>query len=222
MRIKNEILTSVSESEIIKGVYRNDEVTELADNCLSELPSLKKAILPKVKKIGNNCLSYNDKLTEAKIRKQELKVKNIDGYCFVIESKRISKGIHIFSGWNFVDMTDKKIRKEVCFVASKDKFNAHGKTIKQAVSDLQFKIVAEKLMKEPIKKDTKFTVKYYRLLTGACDFGCRSWMEQNKIPFDIVGNETIEKKPMIASELLPILEKTNAYGIDKIKKLLTF
>ena len=111
-------------------------------------------------------------------------------------------------------------------MAEKDTFTAHGDTIKKAVGDLQFKIVAEKLKHEPINPDTKLTVKYYRLLTGACDFGCRSWMQANGIPFDIVQNngveETVEKKPMNAKELLPILVKTNAWGVEKFKSLVTF
>ncbi len=145
----------------------------------------------------------------------------------MIENEKTSKGIRIYSGYNFVSMNKKKIEKDVCFVAEKEGFMAHGETIRKAVSDLQFKIVAEKLKKEPINKDTKFTVKYYRLLTGACDFGVRSWMTANGVPFDVVnrGNrseETVERKPMTAKELLPLLEKSNAYGLDKIKQLITF
>lgn len=74
----------------------------------------------------------------------------------------------------------------------------------------------------PIKKTTKFTVKYYRLLTGACDLGVRSWMEANNIPYTIEGQDTVEKKPMTAEELVPLLEKTRAYGFEKVKSLLTF
>ena len=108
------------------------------------------------------------------------------------------------------------------FVVQKDNFTAHGNSIKKAIQDLEFKIIAEKLKKDPINPDTKFTVKYYRLLTGACDSGCRQWMINNDIPYKIVDNETVELEPIIAKDLLPLLEKTNAYGLDKFKKLLTF
>lgn len=37
------------------------------------------------------------------------------------------------------------------FVAQQDKYTAHGKTIKQAIQDLEFKKIAEKLKNEPIK-----------------------------------------------------------------------
>lgn len=64
---------------------------------------------------------------------------------------------------------------------------------------------------EPIKEDTILTIQYYRLLTGACEFGVKEWMSSNNI------NEGITAK-----ELLPILEKTNAYGLSKFKQLITF
>jgi len=108
------------------------------------------------------------------------------------------------------------------FVVKRGKYTAHGNTVKKSIQDLEFKIISEKLKKEPIKGDTELTVKYYRLLTGACDSGCRSWMQNNKIPFKVVGDETVELKPMRAKELLPILEKSNAYGLEKFKELITF
>lgn len=100
--------------------------------------------------------------------------------------------------------------------------HAHGDTLKKAKEDFEFKIISEKLKKEPITKDTEFTVKYYRLLTGACDMGCRSFMDQNKIPFDVVNGNTVEKKPIKAPALLKLLEKSNAYGLERFKSLLTF
>ena len=113
-------------------------------------------------------------------------------------------------------------KNEESYLIVSGDYSAHGATLKQAKEDLVFKIASEKLRKEPITKDTLFTVKYYRLLTGACDAGVRAWMQQNNIPFEIVGNETKEKKPIKASELIPMLEKSNAYGYERIKSLLTF
>ena len=108
------------------------------------------------------------------------------------------------------------------FIAQKGDYTAHGRTIKKTISDLEFKIVSEKLKNEPIKQDTMFTVKYYRLLTGACDEGVQSWMRNNNIPFKIVEGETVEESPIKANDLLPMLEESNAYGIEKIKSLITF
>jgi hypothetical protein len=108
------------------------------------------------------------------------------------------------------------------YLVTNGEFNAHGDTIKSAQSDLNFKMMAEKLKSEPIAPDTELTVMYYRTLTGACDVGCREWMQSNQIPYTIEAGKTVEINPMTAKELLPILEKTKPYGFEKFKELLTF
>ncbi len=107
----------------------------------------------------------------------------------------------------------KKLHSQKEFYLVTDGENhAHGDTLRKAKEDFNFKIISEKLKKEPINKDTIIDINYYRLITGACEFGVKSWMEQNKI----------NKIKYKASELLPMLEKTNAYGLEKFKKLITF
>jgi hypothetical protein len=108
------------------------------------------------------------------------------------------------------------------YLVTNGEFNAHGDTIKSAQSDLNFKMISEKLKSEPIAPETKLTVMYYRTLTGACDAGCREWMQSNEIPYTIEAGKTVEINPMTAKELLPILEKTKPYGFEKFKELLTF
>ena len=174
---------------------------------------------------GNIYLSENAKLVTRKTKK--LNYKSVDNTFFVIEGEHSTKGIKILTGYVLVKFTDGKPEKKSCYVAEKGEFKAHGESVKKAITDLQFKIVSEKLKKDPIKPDTEFTVKYYRLITGACDSGVRNWMERNGIAFDVLNpgtdeEETIEKAPMKAKELLPILENTNAYGIEKFKSLVTF
>ena len=123
------------------------------------------------------------------------------------ERKRIIKGkTHkIFSA--------KKVNKDSCFfIVNKGNIYAHGEDLKKSFEDLEFKIASEKIKKQPIKKDTIITMQHYRIITGACEMGCKSWMEQNGI----------SKEKIKASELLPILEKTNAYGLDRFKRLITF
>jgi len=108
----------------------------------------------------------------------------------------------------------KKVNKEKEFyLVTNGKFHAHGDTLKQAQSDLQFKIIAEKLKKEPIKKDTMISKQYYRIVTGACQIGVDDWVEKNGLG----GKEEIR-----ADELLLILNKSNAYGVEKFKSLLQF
>jgi hypothetical protein len=157
----------------------------------------------------------------------DLYYKSVDNILFVIESQKIVKGITILIGYNLKRFEKGKAIKEHCFVAEKDNFFAHGNTVKKAIEDLNFKIISEKLKNDPISENTECTVKHYRLVTGACDLGVRSWMKSNGLEFEIVGENTIhectvEKKPILAKDLYVILEKTSAYGFEKFKSLVNF
>jgi len=104
-------------------------------------------------------------------------------------------------------------QKEFYLVSDeKREFYAHGDTLKQATQDLQFKIAQDKIAKTPITMNTKISISHYRAITGACELGVKNWMKDNKIT----------KKKILTSELLPILEKSNAYGYEKFKSLITF
>ncbi len=98
------------------------------------------------------------------------------------------------------------------YLVTDGKFWSHGETLKKAHEDLHFKTIAEKLKNDPIQKDTVITIQYYRILTGACEQGVKSWMQQNDVA----------KEEITADELLPLLVKTNAYGLSKFKELITF
>jgi len=147
------------------------------------------------------------------------KYATIDGIFCEILSKR-SKTIN---GESCTIYTGRKIGKSDTFIiANVGDYYAHGATVRQAITDLQFKIMSEKLKKEPIEPDTMFTVMYYRTLTGACDLGCRDFMERNKIPYKVEDDKTIEVAPISAKDLLPILENSNAYGVDKFRSLINW
>ena len=300
MEIRNNKLISVSDADIINGVFRNDTVTEIGDGCFYELANLKEVYLPKVTIIGNfcfynngtlttlslpalttagnNCFRYNgtlttlslpalttagnycfcdnyklttlnlpalttagnycfryngtlttlslpalttagndcfldnDTLTKLSIKQQKYNIQTVDGYCYIIETLKKRNDITIYSGGNLVNIKDGAIKIEPCYVAEKDNYTAHGNTIKLAVKDLQFKIIAEKLKKEPINADTIITVEYYRIITGACQAGIEFWLKENNI----------KKKSYTAAKLLPILEDTQAYGVETFKNLCTF
>jgi hypothetical protein len=155
-------------------------------------------------------LRENAKIIHPKIKK--LNYKSFDNSMFVIESEKTSKEIRIYSGYIFLKFDKKEIIKKVCFVAEKEKFSAHGETIKKAIQDLNFKIISEKLKNKPIKKDTIITPEFYHIVTGSCMLGIESWMRQHNMAVESIK----------AVDLLPILEKTNAYGIDRFKSLITF
>ncbi len=188
-------------------------LTTMGNDCLSYNASMTTASLPVLTTMGNYCLSYNASMTTLKIGKKEFNVKNIDGYCYVIESEKTSKGIKLYSGYNLQSVNKGVIEKQESYVAEKEGFTAHGETVKKAIGDLQFKMVAEKLKKEPIKKDTMISVNYYRLITGSCELGCKDWVTKNGLS---------DKEEIRADELLPILEKSNAYGIQKFRQLINW
>ena len=133
--------------------------------------------------------------------------RKVDGiFCYVTHPHP-----HNVQGFEVYRM--KKVnRDEFFFLAKSDTFYAHGKTIEKAIEDLRFKIMAEKVKKEPIKKDTIITRNHYRIITGACEFGVNDWMQKNGVT----------KEEITAGELLPLLEKTSAYGLDRFKSLVTF
>jgi hypothetical protein len=113
----------------------------------------------------------------------------------------------MYSGYNLNKLPLESNVK--CFVAKKDNFKAHGENIHKAVEDLLFKISADKLQNEPIYPNTIISTKHFKLITGACDLGMSNWKLQNNILVD----------ELKASELLILLEKTNAYGLNKFKQL---
>jgi hypothetical protein len=182
--------------------------------------------LPALTQCGDNCFRYCPALTSVSISGISYNVKCVDGYCFFGESSKRLKEFCIYKGYNFVSIAKGKIQRDDCFLAQKGEFYAHGYTVKKAISDLNFKILANKLKKEPINENTLLDVMHYRMLTGACDLGCRDFLTKNNMPFIVKNDDTIfcdkNHKPtkITAKELLPLLEKSNAYGLDRLKSLL--
>ncbi len=116
----------------------------------------------------------------------------------------------------------KKVNSDKIFwLVTDGKFtHAHGDTLKKATEDFKFKFIAEKLKKDPIKKDTVITVMYYRTVTGACEFGCIDWINKNIPEKKVKG---ILANGIKAVDLLPLLEKSGKpYGYDKIKQLINW
>jgi hypothetical protein len=180
--------------------------------CFRYNPVLTTLSLPALTTAGSDCFCYNKALTTLSLKEQKYNIQTVDGYCYIIETLKKRNDITIYSGGNLVNIKDGAIKIEPYYVAEKDNYTAHGNTIKEAVKDMQFKIIAEKLKEEPINADTIITVEYYRIVTGACQAGCESWLRQNNI----------SKTEYKAAELLPILENSNAYGYETFKKLCNF
>ena len=95
--------------------------------------------------------------------------------------------------------------------------HAHGYTIEKAAADFRFKVESERLKHEPVTFDTVITIDWYRAITGACGIGINDWIEQN-IPVET--RPGVIKNGILVRDLLPILEKTGAYGLSKFKALI--
>jgi len=142
----------------------------------------------------------------------------IDGiFCQIDNEKKSTIG-----GVDYIIRQANQIgKKELFFLVSKDDFHAHGSNFKEAFEDLQFKIQSAKLKNEPITEDTEVTVAHYRAVTGACNMGCKDFMDKNNIKYHMVNDKVVEDKPIKAKELLKLLKKNGAYGVDRFEKLLT-
>jgi hypothetical protein len=108
----------------------------------------------------------------------------------------------------------------VFFIVEKDGIYAHANEWTKAFEELEFKIASEKLKHDPIYEDTLITIQHYRAITGACDLGCRDFMDKNNIAYTFDNGRTIEKAPIRAIDLLSLLKKSNAYGVDKFASLI--
>ena len=139
-------------------------------------------------------------------KKNETEYALIDGiFCEIINRKK-NEDIHILS----CSLIGKN---KAIFVATDGVFYAHGHTLREAVSDLKYKVEAEQMKNKPIYPDTIITVEHYRAITGACKAGCLMWIDSN-------GMSGISE--IRADKLLPILKKSNAYGYDEFLKNCTF
>jgi len=94
------------------------------------------------------------------------------------------------------------------YVVQKGDYTAHARTIEEGISDVSLKILAEEYQ-ENLTLDTKLNKQLYRLITGACELGTNNWINKNNIQVEEIS----------VKELIPLLEKTNAYGLNKIKSL---
>jgi len=129
-----------------------------------------------------------------------------DGIKTIKVSEKKREGITIIKGLSFNDY-----ETEVYVVKEKN-LSAHGRNLKEALEDLQFKkIRSEEIQNvvDEIKKTGKINRAQYRAITGACSFGTNKFCEEHNIQ-DL---EEIELE-----ELRKIL--INDYGAEKFWKLI--
>lgn len=132
-----------------------------------------------------------------------------DGSKMVVLSKKKANDITIYKTIYLSDFLREAKNKRVQYVASNGEFNAHGRDIKEAMEDLQFKILKSKNVQENIERICKqgfMTANDYRVITGACRYGINKWLAKNGYTWE-------DTKPI--EEVLELVK--GEYGYEKIK-----
>ena len=115
-----------------------------------------------------------------------------DGITKKLKSRKKIKEIEIFECEEFLDKTPS-------YVVKKGDTFSHGKTIKEAVEDLKYKISNRDFSEFEVwknKLDDKISIDDaiagYRVITGACEFGVKEFVKSIKIPKTLTPNKVIE------------------------------
>ncbi|MDZ7824669.1 MAG: hypothetical protein U5K75_12005 [Ahrensia sp.] len=109
---------------------------------------------------------------------QKIRIRTVDDVCTrLIKSKKVG-GVTIWSAQYFKGHLETDPR---CFVAQQGDVYAHGDTAKQAMRDLEFKILqansdASEVVARVIERNA-VTFNDYRLITGACESGLIEGLE---------------------------------------------
>ena len=97
----------------------------------------------------------------------------------------------------------------VLWTVTDSKYWSHGKTLRQAIADLNFKYLKQNKDKlKTLDKNKSYKVKeiinFYRIITGACLAGCEQFVNSN-----------CDKKEYTLKEAIEIVQKNSAYNSEK-------
>jgi hypothetical protein len=100
----------------------------------------------------------------------------------------------------------------VLWTVTDGKYWSHGKSLRQAIVDLNFKYLKQN--KDALKKldmnksySVEEIINFYRVITGACLAGCEQFVSSN-----------CRKESYTISEAVEIVEANNAYESGKFKE----
>jgi len=137
----------------------------------------------------------------------------------ILEQKELN-GYKIIKGIQFGDditIYNKEVRideiKKIIVVEQNGVYS-HGDTVERAIKDFRYKISSRDLSKYEYLKKEKSTVptdeliKAYRVITGACEFGTKTFVEQMGV---------IENGYTVPA-VLKLLKSKNAWGIETFEK----
>ncbi len=188
----------------LKEITIPDRVTKIEKGAFGGCKSLKEITIPDcVTHIGNYAFDWCKKLRQITFKNQTYSVKCVDGYCMVVLCKKQMQDITILKCKYFPE------RKGTVYVAEKDGYAAHGKTLREAVNDLQFKMLQDANLDEHIqriKQQGYMNANDYRLLTGACREGTNRFLQERGLTWE---------DTMPVSQVLEITK--GQYGSEKFQ-----
>ena len=144
--------------------------------------------LPENIQFNNGGYVYLNSLENEKqrYRGQEVTLRNIDDYTMLILSERQVQGYRVsrcryFGGGEIENL-------QFVYTAERGGLAAHGKTIAEAIRDIDFKFqqanVDVEERAQEIRERGVMTFNEYRLLTGACAEGLRRGLQECGLPSD--------------------------------------
>ena len=155
-----------------------------------------------IEHIGIGIFDECDSLKEITYKGKTRKVSCIDGWCMELVHSRKYDKYTIHKGYHFPDY------ETVYYVAECDGKYAHGKTAKEAIRDLEFKLCKDRGIEQYkglTLNDKVNGYEFYRIMTGACHAGVKSYCDRTGT--DINGEYTIQE----------VINKTKGeYGHDTL------
>lgn len=175
--------------------------------------------------LNNNKIYRLDKLENSKtiyfcrnkkpISKEIKEVKLVDNEIVIINSTKRFRGYTIYSAQDIHNyFNNDKVFKIVSKEYDGRTYYAHCQNIKKGIEDINFKIARENYNLDEIAqqiKDKNNMINWYdyRLITGACEFGTKEWLDQN----NYTTNDT-----MNINEFYEKYKEQHPYGFDKFEE----
>jgi len=151
---------------------------QTGSDCFSFCDALTEISLPALQQTGSDCFYSCAALTEISLPDKKILVEYLDNIVTYIIRKR--KNV-IIGGINLC-VNDSELKYDECFIVTDGVNFSHGKSIKEAKKSLLYKISNRDTTKyKSMNLDSVLTLKEgieaYRVITGACEFGVKNFIE---------------------------------------------
>ena len=129
----------------------------------------------------------------------------VDGFTMLVSSRRRRGEMEVAKAYYYRDFgLGRLVRRgsNACWIARQDGFAAHGETMRDALSDLAFKVESETRDKADVRRAVveadRVRVADYRLLTGACAAGVAAHLAARGVDTSKTESLTVEKALVVS------------------------